>query len=298
MSARVILNPYSGRGRATRLRQQMEQALKMSGVEYDIDVTTGPLEAVDLAAKAWRAGHRPIIAAGGDGLVSEVVNGLQRANPDGPLGPLGVMPLGTANDLAKNLGLPTDIYQAATVIASGNLKRIDLGSVEDWVFDNNSAIGLEPVVTLFNIEMVRFKGTLRYLVAALRAIWQGKSWQARLSWQGGSYEGPITLVTVGNGAITGGMFKMAPAADPTDGKLTFVYAYAESRLKMLQLLPRTILGDYTQDPAVHQQDTAWLEIEIEPGTPLQVDGEIRGTALNQLRYSTLPAHLDLLHPNP
>jgi YegS/Rv2252/BmrU family lipid kinase len=276
----------------------MEQAFKQAGLEYDIDITTGPQEAVELAARAWQGGHRPVIAAGGDGLVSEVVNGLHQANPEGPIGPLGVIPLGTANDLATNLELPTDLYKAAAAIAAGKTRKIDLGSVEGWVFDNNSAIGLEPVVTIFNIEMVRFKGTLRYLVAALRAIWQGRSWQARITWEDGSYQGPITLVTVGNGAITGGMFKMAPAADPTDGKLTFVHAYAPSRLKMLQLLPRTILGDYTRDPAVHQQNTSWLEIEVEPGSPLQVDGEIRSTDLTHLRYSILPGHLEIFHPNP
>jgi diacylglycerol kinase family enzyme len=92
------------------------------------------------------------------------------------------------------------------------------------------------------------------------------------------------------------MFRMAPAADPADGKLTFVHAYAASRLKMLRLLPQTISGDYTVDPAVHQYHTTRLEIEVDPGTPLQVDGEIRGTDLSRVSYSILPAHLDLIHP--
>lgn len=298
MSAKVILNPYSGRGKAERLKPQMIQALDEVGLEFDLVETEAPLQAVDLAAAAWEEGHSPIIAAGGDGLISEVINGLHQANPEGPLGPVGVMPLGTANDLAINLQLPTDLLAAARAIAAGKTRRIDLGQVGDWVFDNNSAIGLEPVVTLFNIEMVRFKGTLRYLVAALRAIYQGRSWRGKLRWDDGEYEGPITLVTVGNGAITGGLFKMAPAADPSDGRLTFVHAHASSRLKMLSLLPRTIAGTYTEDPAVHQQHCSWIEIEVEPGTPLQVDGEIRGTDLRSLRYDILPGRLDILHPNP
>jgi diacylglycerol kinase (ATP) len=274
----------------------MEASLAKAGVAFEVVETERPLQALELASQAWQQGFRPIIAAGGDGLISEVVNGLHRANPEGPIGPLAVMPLGTANDLATNLSLPTDLDEAARAISQGHCRRIDVGRVGDWLFDNNSAIGLEPVVTLFNIEMVRLKGTLRYLVAALRAIGQGRSWQGRLSWPGGGYEGPITLVSVGNGAITGGMFRMAPAADPADGKLTFVHAYAASRLKMLRLLPQTISGDYTVDPAVHQYHTTRLEIEVDPGTPLQVDGEIRGTDLSRVSYSILPAHLDLIHP--
>ncbi|MFP3852974.1 MAG: diacylglycerol/lipid kinase family protein [Anaerolineales bacterium] len=298
MTARIILNPYAGRGRALRLQGSMEKALIEAGVPFELVETQGSLDAIEMAKKSARAGFSPIIAAGGDGLISEVVNGMHRANPDGPIGPLGVMPLGTANDLAINLGLPTDLTEAAAVIAGGRLRRIDLGQVEDWVFDNNSAIGLEPVVTLFNIEMVRLKGTTRYLIAALLAIRQGRSWQATLRWEEGSYQGPISLVTVGNGAVTGGLFRMAPAANPSDGLLTFVYAYAPSRLKMLSLLPRTITGSYVDDPAVHQHHTRWLEISVEPGSPLQVDGEIRGRELTTLRYSILPNRLDVFHPNP
>ena len=182
--------------------------------------------------------------------------------PDGALGPLGVLPLGTANDLVVNLGLPLDLDGAARAIAGGKTRRIDLGQANEWVFDNNSAVGLEPVVTLYNIRMVRLRGVIRYLVAALRAIMSGPKWEMVLEWDDGRYEGPVSLVTVGNCAITGGLFHMAPAADPTDGKLTFVYGYVPTRLGMLALLPRTISGDYVNapgdpsaahDPPAHQR---------------------------------------------
>lgn len=100
-----------------------------------------------------------------------MVNGLYQSNPDGVIGPLGLLPLGTANDLVVNLGLPLDLPGAARVIAAGKTRKIDLIRANEWVFDNNSAVGLEPVVTLYNIQMVRLKGIIRYLVAALRAIW-------------------------------------------------------------------------------------------------------------------------------
>jgi diacylglycerol kinase (ATP) len=296
MTAHVILNPYSGRGRAARLRGEMEAALNAVGMEYELTTTTHPQHAIVLAAAAFAEGASPIIAAGGDGLVSEVVNGLLKAQPDGILGPLGVMPLGTANDLAVNLGLPLGIPEAAATIAAGHTRTIDLGQVGDWVFDNNSAVGLEPVVTLYNIEMVRLRGVIRYLVAAVRAILAKRSWQMQLSWDDGSYEGPVSLVSVGNNPLTGGLFKMAPAADPTDGLLTFVHAFAPSRRKMFALLPRTITGKYVDDPAVHQHHTSWLRIRCQPPSPLQVDGEIRSTDLTEIEYRALPERLQLLAP--
>lgn len=298
MTAHVILNPYSGRGRAARQRDEMEAALQAAGVQYELTATTHPEHAIEVATAAHARGDSPIIAAGGDGLISEVVNGLHRAQPEGVLGPIGVMPLGTANDLAVNLGLPTQIAAAAAAIAAGHTRTIDLGSVGEWVFDNNSAVGLEPVVTLYNIDMVRLRGVIRYLVAAVRAIMDKRAWHMQLAWKGGSYEGPVSLVSVGNNPVTGGLFKMAPAADPTDGMLTFVHAFAASRRKMFSLLPRTLSGTYVKDPAVHQVNSPWLRIHCQPPTPLQVDGEIRSTNAVDLEYRVLPGRLQVLAPRP
>jgi diacylglycerol kinase (ATP) len=114
-----------------------------------------------------------------------------------------------------------------------------------------------------------------------------------LVWNGGAYQGPVSLVSVGNNPVTGGMFRMAPAADPTDGLLTFVHAYAPTRRKMFSLLPRTIAGTYVNDPAVHQIHAEWLRIRSETPTPIQVDGEIRETELTEIEYRILPGRLRL-----
>jgi diacylglycerol kinase (ATP) len=296
VTAKVILNPYSGRWLAQRHRPEMEAALNAAGLAYEIAETGGPGEGVTLAEAAARQGFSPIIAAGGDGAIGEVINGLHRASPHGVLGPLGLMPLGTANDLVHNLGLPLDLGDMARAIASGKTRRIDLGTANEWVFDNNSAVGLEPMVTLYNMRMVRLRGVVRYLVAALRAINQKPTWAMHLEWDDGGYDGPVSLVSVGNCAVTGGLFRMAPAADPTDGRITFVYAYAPTRLKMLSLLPRAISGDYVKDPAVHQHHTTRLRISMSPDSPIQVDGEIRSHGLGSVDYGVLPARLDVLVP--
>lgn len=296
MPARVILNPYSGRWKARALRPQAEAALHAAGVEYDLVETSGPGDGIEQARQAALAGRSPIIAAGGDGAIGEVINGLFAARPQGVLGPVGVLPLGTANDLVHNLGLPLDLVGAAQAIAGGRTRRIDLGTANEWVFDNNSAVGLEPVVTIWNIRMVRLRGVLRYLAAALRAIWSEPRWNMRLRWDDGAFEGPVSLVSVGNCPVTGGLFRMAPAADPADGKLTFVYGYAPSRWHMLALLPRTLSGDYVNDPKMHQHHTTRLTIETDPETPLQVDGELRSRSLRSVTYVCLPARLDLLVP--
>jgi len=296
MAAKVILNPYSGRWSALKRKDEATAALREAGIEFELALTEGPQHGIELAEQAARAGFSPIISAGGDGATGEVVNGLHRAAPDGVLGPLGVLPLGTANDLVVNLGLPRDLREAARVIAAGHTRRIDLGKVNDWVFDNNSAVGLEPVVSIYNVRMTRLKGVIRYLVAALRAIGQKPEWTMRLEWDDGSYEGPASLVSVGNCPLTGGVFRMAPAADPADGRLTFIYGFAPTRRKMLALLPKTMSGEHVNDPAIHQHHTRRLVIHTDPSSPLQVDGEVRAEALSDFTYVVLPARLDIFSP--
>ncbi|MCK4961696.1 MAG: diacylglycerol kinase family lipid kinase, partial [Anaerolineales bacterium] len=288
MTAKVIFNPYAARWNALRRRPEAEEALQAAGIEYELVQSEEPGQVESLAETAARDGYTPIIAAGGDGTFGEVVNGLFRAKPEGVLGPLGLLPLGTANDLPVNLGLPLDLKEAAQTIAGGVTNRIDLGKANEWVFDNNSAVGLEPVVTIYNIRMVRLRGLIRYLVAALRAINQKPEWTMRLEWDDGTYEGPVSLVSVGNCPITGGLFHMTPAADPTDGLLTFVYGYAPTRLRMLGLLPRAISGDYVNDPAIHQHHTRRLTIHTSPATPIQTDGELRSHELTEIHYQVLP----------
>lgn len=296
MTATVILNPYANRWRAKARREEVVSALKDVGISFELIETSAPNVAIDLAKDSVRIGRTPVIAAGGDGTYGEIINGLFRAKPEGVLGPIGVLPLGTANDLMANLGLPMNLPEAAAIIAKGQTRRIDLGMANEWLFDNNSAVGLEPVVTIKNTQIQRLRGVTRYLVAALQAIAEKPEWNMKIEWDNGSYEGPVSLVSVGNCPRTGGLFRMAPDADPSDGLLTFVYGYAPTRRRMLSLLPRAISGNYVHDAAIHQHHTRELVIETSPSTPIQLDGELRSLELSHIHYRVLPGRLDIFAP--
>lgn len=309
MTAKVILNPYAGRWKGLQKRGEVENSLNSMGVGFDLALTEGPNHGVELAYQAAKSGYSPIISAGGDGSVSEVMNGITRAAQEAQSEPtpLGVLPLGTANDLMVNLGLPTDIIGAAKVIAGGYTRRIDLGVVTAWdipkknvkkrYFDNNSAIGLEPSITLIQQRISWLRGSSRYILAALMGVAKNPQWSMHLEWDGGDYTGPATLVTAGNNALTGGVFYMAPHADPFDGKLEFVFGYVPSRLQILQLLPRTMkTGDesYVNHPAIHEVSVSWLKIHTDQPTPLHADGEIQFEATQDIEYQILPAYLPVL----
>ena len=299
MSATVILNPYANRWNSRSRWPQAEAALKAAGVAFELQVTDGPGHAIQIAERAAREARFPIIAAGGDGTIGEVVNGLGLAQGDGPLGPLGILPLGSANDLGYALRIPTDLQAAARVIATGEVRLMDLGRVDGKLFANNSAVGLEPFVTTLQVKITRVKGMLRYLVAALQGIWARPAWTARLAWDDGSYEGPLTLMSIGIGSRSGGVFYMIPHADPFDGKFTFAFGYRSGRREMLALLPRAMKpdkGSYVEAEGMWEINTTRLKVHLDKPSPAHTDGELFSEMVSDLDYELLPARLRILTP--
>lgn len=295
MTARIILNPYAGRWRARRALPDVRRACAETGLDYDLVLTSEPGHAIRLAHEAVEAGCDPIVAAGGDGTIGEVLNGILRAT-DGapPPASLGILPLGSADDLAHMLDVPQDLDAACRVVANGRKRVLDVGRVNGRYFANNSAIGLEPTVTLMQMRMTRIKGTLRYVLAALRVVRSFEPWRVRMVWDGGQYEGETVLVSVGNTRRTGGIFFMTPNAKPDDGQLDFVFATAMSRLRLLRTLPLTFSGRHTERPEVMYERATRLSVTCTPPSPVHADGEIFDRSASHFTYEILPAHLSVL----
>lgn len=295
-AAKIIVNPYAGRWKAKAAIPDIERACREIGLEYELVVTEGPNHGIELAREAVAAGFSPIVSAGGDGSISEVVNGLMQAAGGEVAGPLGVIPLGTADDFADMLGLEKQVEAACQVILAGHTRLVDVGRVNGRFFDNNSAIGLEPMVTITERPMKRVKGTPRYILAALKAIVNHEPWRVRLAWDDGEYEGMVALVSVGNTRRTGGAFWMTPRAEPDDGWLDFVFAGKLGRIKLLRLLPTTFDGSHVERPEVTYVRTTRLTIECDPPTPIQADGELFDLSATRIEYTILPGRLRLIVP--
>lgn len=297
MTAKVILNPYAARWKAESRRTEIESALRNAGLDYELVLTERPEHGIELAAEAVRAGFDPIVAGGGDGSISEVVNGMMQAEGKGKLPKLGILPLGTANDLIDNLAMPKELDAAAKIITAGRHRMLDVCEVNRRYFINNAGIGLEPYVTTIQQRMGYVKGILRYLLATLTAIARNPQWTMQLEWEGGSYEGPTTLVSIGNFPRTGGIFYTVPHANGFDGQLTFVYGYLPTRLAILSVLPKTMKageGNYVEHPAVHEHNSPWLNVKVTPGSPAHADGELFTEDIQDLNYRIHPARLALL----
>ena len=298
MSAKVILNPYSNRWNSQKRWTQADAALKAAGVRFDLSVSEHKGHIIELAEQAAREGFSPIIVAGGDGSIGEAVNGLARAavSETEPLGPLGILPVGSANDLAYALGLPTDLNESAKVIARGTTRAMDLGKLNDRYFANNSAAGLEPYVTTKHEKIHWIKGIGRYLVGAVQAIMDKPEWQGHVKWDDGEYNGKLSLISIGNGRRSGGFF-MTPHADPFDGKLTFAYAYRATRAGMFQALPKAMnegTGNYTELEGIHEIHATRVSIHLDSPSPAHTDGELLPEWIKDFEYQIQPKRLKIL----
>ena len=297
MTAKVILNPYSNRWNSQKRWAEAEAALTAAGVKFELAVSERKGQLVELAAQAAREKFSPIIVAGGDGSIGDVANGLmQAATANEAIGPLGIMPTGSANDIAFALGLPTDLNEAARVSANGKTRAMDLGRMNDKYFVNNSGAGLEPYVTLKHEKIQWIKGMARYLVAAVQSIMDKPEWTGKIKWDDGEYAGKFSFISIGNGRRTGGFF-MTPHADPFDGKLTLAFGYRATRLGLFQALPRAFnedKGSYVEMDGMREVNTTKISLHLESPSPAHTDGELLIEWIQDFEYEILPKKLNVL----
>ncbi len=298
MTVKVILNPYSNRWNAQKRWPEAEAALKAAGVDFSLDVSkrAGGLE--PLAANAVQDGYQTVVVAGGDGSIGEVVNGLAASWKPGQAFPVqfGILPMGSANDFAFAVGLPLSLPDAAQVIALGEAKQVDLCKCNERFFLNNSGAALEPYVTTKHEQIQWIKGITRYLVAAVWAIMDKPEWRGHIEWDDGKFDGPLSLVSVGNGRRTGGFF-MTPHADPCDGKLTLAFGYRGTRLGLFSALPRAFkegAGSYLELPGMHEVNATRIKIHLDRPSPAHVDGVLFSRWLTDFDYSIFPAAMPVL----
>src|SRR5215207_3246205 len=300
MTAKVILNPYSNRWNSQKRWPEAESALKAAGVDFHLAISEKKGQIVELAEQAVLQKFSPLIIAGGDGSIGDAANGLMRAarSMNGTVPPLAILPTGSANDLVYALGLPTDLNEAARVIAAGKTRAMDLCKLNDRYFVNNSAAGLEPYVTLKHEKIHWIKGMARYLVAAVQAIMDKPEWLGTVKWENpsGEYNGKFSLISVGNGRRTGGFF-MTPHADPFDGKLTLAFGYRGTRRGLFQALPRAFnedKGSYVEMDGMRELHAMHVSIHLDKPSPAHTDGELLPAWIQDFEYEILPGCLNII----
>jgi diacylglycerol kinase (ATP) len=276
--ATVIINE-SDQARLQELREAIE-ALRTAGNEVRPRITFEAGDARWMAREACEAGCDLVIAAGGDGTINEVVNGLHdwlrsREGSERTAPRLGIVPLGTANDFAGALGIPGDVPAAMEVAVKGRELAVDVGMVEDRCFVNVSTggFGAEATEEASN-EAKRVLGPIAYLITGVRKFATLQPLTARVTSGAGTIaEGHFLLFAVGNCRRTGGGNFLTPEADPTDGLLDLCLVEEMSRVEFLRILPQLRAGEHIDHPQVVYRQLPEITLESEEELSVNADGE-------------------------
>ena len=214
MSWVLIANPAAGSGRGQRVAEAAAQSLQRAGRPIDLRLTRAAGHAVELARQAVQEGCERLVVCGGDGTIREVLPALAHTQV-----PLGLLPFGTANDLARALGIPRRLDRALQVLLQGRPAPIDLGKSGVALFCTVAAFGFDAEISeAMRQGRIPFAGTLGYLYTTLGHIFRFLPPQVRLEGEFGVYGGEVLLVATANTRSYGGGMQIAPAADPQDLK--------------------------------------------------------------------------------
>lgn len=291
----VVLNPTAGRGAAARAERAIRAGMEGAGAGCEIARTRGPGHAVGLAREAAAGGWTAVVAAGGDGTVHEVANGLLRAAGEGPTVPMGIVPVGSGNDFAKLVGAPTTPEAAVRHLLAARPRRVDVGRVGDRFFTNGVGIGLDARVGIEAGKVRWARGLAIYLVALARVLRAFRPPRMRVTLNGREVaDRPLTLVTVANGGCHGGGFWICPAARIDDGELDVCVADALTTAGVLGFLPRVMRGTHVGRPGVHMHRARTLRVTSPDPLPVHADGEIVAEAAHELEIEILPGRLTVL----
>lgn len=299
----MIYNPAAGKGRAGKILPQVKELLQRRGFAHDMTLTEGPGHALALSQKLAEEGCPLVVAAGGDGTVNEVINGLMQANVNGNGRPaLGVLPIGRGNDFAYGVNIPPMLEEACETLAQNARCPIDIGRVvggdypQGRYFGNGIGLGFDAVVGFEAAKMKRIKGFLSYLAAVWNTIFiYSKAPVYEITYDDQTVRQPFLMVSTMNGRRLGGMFMVAPGGDTQDGLFDVCMAGKINQLAILGVVPMFIKGTQAEHPEVSIVRARKIHIEAVEGTiPAHADGETVCTAGRELSIEIIPSILEVV----
>jgi diacylglycerol kinase (ATP) len=275
-AARLIVNPSSGRELGLEHTERIADALRVSYGNLDVVTTEGDGDAERAGRLAAENGCGTIFVAGGDGTVNEAVNGIAAAGALERVR-IGIIPLGTGNDFAAALGIPSDVDEALQVLLQERELRVDLGTVNDRVFINVSGGGyIAEVSVTVTPQLKSIAGRLAYLIGGAQTLWDYEPVRATVSAEPGGLRLGLRLYAfaVCNSRLIGGGRLIAPYAVIDDGLLDVCLIEAMSAIEFVALARKVAAGDHTDDPRVRYLQATSLVIELEPEAWINTDGEV------------------------
>jgi len=284
----LLVNPSAGSGRARKRLPEIRAELDRRGLRYRIVMTTGLEHGCREALIAAERGEVPVVVSG-DGLIGKVGGALA-----GSSAPLGIIPGGRGNDLARVVGIPTDPTGAVDVLAAGNRRRIDVGEANGERFLCIASCGFDSDANRIANETKAIGGPLVYAYAAIKALWQWRPAEFTVTVDGEATSVRGYSVAVANSQAYGGGMIVAPQARLDDGLLDVVITGDVPKRRFLTGLPQVFKGTH-----IEREDVMTLRgriVDVDAGRPFDVYAD--GDVLTDLpmRVGLLDGALELIAP--
>jgi len=295
----IIANPSSGWGRSEAKLRKVESMLRDWGLDYRIVTTTGPGHAAEAAAEALRGGDRFLVAAGGDGTVHEVVNGMfAGGQPITPDAVLGVLATGSGCDFVRSFGIPGDAVRAARHLTGDAVRTIDLGKVTfadggattERYFANIAEAGLGGSVVARASRLPGAFASTRYFVGFWLTLPRFRPAAVRLDADGQAFEWLAHNVVVANCRFYGGGMLISPKSEPDDGRLD-VLVMTGPKSDAYTTLPKVYRGTHLPHRDIAELRVSRLTVETDVPYPIEADGEMLGTT--PATFEVIPGALRL-----
>lgn len=229
------------------------------------------------------------VACGGDGTVREVASGLLGSGKT-----LGIIPLGSGNDLCKSLNIPRSVPQALALIRQGDSTAVDVGRCNDFIFLNSLGFGFDGLTNRYALEMSWLPSFLRYAVAALRATATHRRFNAEIEIDGTTKRRDFIMVSTANGRVEGGSFWIAPEASLTDGLLNLVAIRPIQRWLIPLLLPLFLFKKPDWIPHVEATELSELTLSFDETPEIHADGEIYKNTSREYHIQLIPNGLHII----
>ncbi|RXJ02474.1 diacylglycerol kinase [Anaerobacillus alkaliphilus] len=290
--ARLIYNPSAGREQVKRQLPYILERLEKVGYEASAHATTGKDCAKRAAKLAAERGFDLVIAAGGDGTINEVINGLAEL----PYRPkLGLIPAGTTNDFARAIEVPRSIETACDIICNGHEMPIDIGKVNDQYFINIAGGGTLTELTYeVPSKLKTMIGQMAYYAKGIEKLPKIHPVKVRIEYDGKLFEGDIMLFLVSNTNSVGGFEKLAPRASLNDGMFDLIILKKTNLADFVRVASAAARGDHLNDPAVIYVQANRIKVYVEEVVHLNLDGEYGGMLPGE--FVNLRHHLQMLVP--
>lgn len=297
----IILNPYAGRWKGAKLYKKIARYAKFFKHFVNLQLTTAPGDAIKIARES---DANILIAAGGDGTVNEVVNGILTQKELKYEKILGVIPIGSGNDFAKMLNLRAmNIKLAIEVARRGKTINSDAGIIEYKTHDgiemkryfiNGVGIGFDATVAAESQKIRYLRGLPLYLLSLFKTLSRYRAPQVELSINGKTFCERIYLIAIGNGTSAGGGFLLTPYASITDGVFDVCVVKNVSIPRVIQVFPSVLKGRHLRYPEVSMFKAEEISVSSEDELTVHADGEILGRKIKNLKVSVLPSSVKVI----